>query len=487
MAEATKNQAKRYKLTEGSIKQALIRMTMPMIIGMIMLFTFSLVDTWFISFLGTKSLTAISFTFPVTFTIMSLAIGLGIGASAVVAKYLGGSQFEKAKEASTVINYLSFALAALVAGLMGLAMDDLFRLMGASEELLVPIREYMVVWLPGSVLVVCIMTGNSILRASGDTKTPSILMAAAGLMNAILDPFLIFGVGPFPELGIAGAAWATVIAWSAGFAYLMYTLVVKLEMVSAALPSKSNMLSSGRDMMRIGIPAAGANMMTPLAAGVMTAIAAGFGDTTVAAFGVGARIEPMATLLVLAMSSSLPPLISQNFGADRMDRVVEAYRLAIRFIMVWQLGIYLLMAVTAPFIAAMFSDDPGVVEAITLFIWIMPLGYGFQGIIILSNSSLNALHKPLIALYLSVARFFVFYVPLAWLGSQYYGLFGFFAGAVSGNLLMAIISWRCFRSVQTLLSSGSVPEGKEEEHPANQKESSQEDQEDKEKQQQQTA
>ncbi len=455
MAEQAKNSRKHNNLVEGSIKDALIRMTLPMIVGMIMLFTFSLVDTWFISFLGTESLTAISFTFPVTFTVMSLAIGLGIGASAVVAKYLGASQYERAKEASTVINYISFALAAIVAGLVGLVMDDLFRLMGASEELLLPIREYMVVWLPGSVLVVCIMTGNSILRASGDTKTPSMLMAAAGLLNAILDPFLIFGVGPFPELGIGGAAWATIIAWGIGFTYLFYTLVFKLEMVSAALPSRSTMISSGQDMMRIGIPAAGANMMTPLAAGVMTAIVAGFGDSSVAAFGVGARIEPMATLLVLAMSSSLPPLISQNFGADRMDRVVEAYRLSIKFIMLWQFGIYLLLAVTAPWIAAVFSEDPTVVEAIKLFIWIMPLGYGFQGIIILTNSSLNALHKPLSALYLSVARFFVFYVPLAWVGSMYYGLNGFFAGAVCGNLAMALISWRTFNKAQEALSDSS--------------------------------
>lgn len=455
MAAKAETRKKHSNLVEGSIQDALIRMTLPMIVGMIMLFTFSLVDTWFISFLGTESLTAISFTFPVTFTVMSLAIGLGIGASAVVAKYLGASQYERAKEASTVINYISFALAAIVAGLVGLVMDDLFMLMGASEELLLPIREYMLVWLPGSVLVVCIMTGNSILRASGDTKTPSILMAAAGLLNAILDPFLIFGIGPFPELGIGGAAWATIIAWGIGFAYLFYTLVFKLEMVSAAFPSRSTMISSGQDMMRIGIPAAGANMMTPLAAGVMTAIVAGFGDSSVAAFGVGARIEPMATLLVLAMSSSLPPLISQNFGADRMDRVVEAYRLSIKFIMLWQLGIYLLLAVTAPWIAAVFSEDPTVVEAIKLFIWIMPLGYGFQGIIILTNSSLNALHKPLSALYLSIARFFVFYVPLAWIGSMYYGLYGFFAGAVCGNLAMALISWRTFNKAQEELSLSS--------------------------------
>lgn len=431
-------------LVEGSIQQSLIRMTMPMIIGMMMLFTFSLVDTWFISFLGTESLAAISFTFPMTFTVMSLAIGLGIGASAVVAKCVGGSEYEKAKEAATVINYISLSLAIIVASTLWLFMEPLFAIMGASEELMVLIRQYMYVWFPGSVLVVCIMTGNSVLRACGDTKTPSMLMAAAGLANAILDPLLIFGVGPFPELGIQGAAWATVLAWSMGFAYLVYLLVVKKEMVSRAIPSREAFRTSGRDMLRIGVPAAGANMMTPLAAGIMTAIAAGFGGTAVAAFGVGARLEPMATLLVLAMSSSLPPLISQNLGAGRLDRVEEAYRIATRFIVVWQLGIYLVLALTAPLIATLFSDDPEVTEAIKLFLWIMPLGYGLQGIIILTNSSLNALHKPLSALYLSVARFFAFYVPLAWVGSMYLGLFGFFAGAVCGNFLMAAISWRTF-------------------------------------------
>ncbi len=443
----------RPNLTEGSIQQALIRMTLPMMFGLIMLFTFNLVDTLFISFLGTRALTAISFTFPVTFTIMSLAIGLGIGASAVVARCLGGAQEEKAKQAATVINYLSFLLAALAAALLWLLMDPIFSWMGASEDLEEPIRRYMEIWLPASVLVVCMMTSNSILRACGNTKTPSVLMAVAGLINALLDPLLIFGWGPFPELGIAGAAWATAIAWITVFAYLLYVLIVEMEMVSRVLPSRSIMISSGRDMLRIGIPAAGANMMTPLAAGIMTAIAAGFGDSAVAAFGVGARLEPIATLVILAMSMSLPPLISQNFGAERMDRVAEAYRLSIRFILAWQLGIYLLLAILSGPIANLFSDDPEVISTIKLFIWIMPIGYGLQGVIILTNSSLNALHQPLTALYLSIGRFFVFYVPLAWVGSYYWGLEGFFAGAVAGNMLMAVISWRRFNRA---LSQDSV-------------------------------
>ena len=269
-------------------------------------------------------------------------------------------------------------------------------------------------------------------------------MAGAGIINAVLDPFLIFGIGPFPELGIQGAAWATVVAWTCSFSYLGYLLVVKLELVSTTFPSREVMMSSGRDMLRIGIPAAGANMLTPVAAGIMTAIAARFGDATVAAFGVGARLEPIAILLVLAMSSSLPPLISQNYGAGRVDRIEEAYHLSTRFVMAWQMLVYVLLAAAAPLIAGIFSDDPDVIAGIKLFIWIMPLGYGLQGVIILSNSSLNALHRPLSALYLSFMRFFVFYVPLAYVGSLYFGLFGFFGGAVCGNFLMALISWRTF-------------------------------------------
>lgn len=433
-----------YNLSEGSIQKSLIRMTTPMIIGMLMLFTFSLVDTLFISFLGTEALTAISFTFPVTFTIMSLAIGLGIGASAVVGKYLGRSEYEKAKEASTVINYISLLLAAIVVAVCWFFMDSIFHLMGASESLMPAIREYMVVWFPGSIMIVCIMTGNSILRACGDTKTPSILMAGAGLINAILDPIFIFGFGPMPALGIQGAAWATVIAWGVGYFYLMYILVIQKELVSGSLPSRPVMIASGREMLRIGVPAAGANMMTPLAAGIMTAIAASFGDEAVAAFGVGARLEPMATLIVLAMSSTLPPLISQNFGAGKVDRVEEAYRLSIKFILGWQMLVYAVLALSAGVIASAFSDDPEVIGTIKLFLWILPLGYGMQGIIILTNSSLNALHRPMSALYLSSARFFVFYVPLAYVGSQWFGLAGFFGGALCGNLLMAAISLRSF-------------------------------------------
>ncbi len=242
------------------------------------------------------------------------------------------------------------------------------------------------------------MMANNVMRALGQPKMAMAALIAPAIANAILDPLLIFGYGPFPELGIHGAAWATVTAWTIGSVYLMYLLAYRLELISRTLPSRSVMMSSGRDMFRIGIPAAGANMMTSVAAVIMTAIAASYGDTVVAAFGVWARLEPIATLIVLAMSSSLPPLVSQNYGANRVDRIEEAYTMSLRFLLVWQLFVYALLGLGAGVIASIFSDDPEVIGTNNLFLLIMPLGYGFQGVIILTDSSLNALHKPLYAL-----------------------------------------------------------------------------------------
>jgi len=233
----TPTQQKKHSLAEGSIKASLIRMTLPMIVGMFMMFTFSLVDTFFVSLLGTAELTAISFTFPVTFTIMSLAIGLGIGASAVVAKYIGREDLERAKESSTVINYVALLFAAVLIAACWFFMEPLFALMGADTGLIALIHDYMSIWFPGSVLLVGLMTANSILRAHGDSKTPSIIMAGSGLINALLDPLLIFGYGPVPAMGIKGAAIATLAAWTVGYGYLFYHLAIKHRLITTRLPA----------------------------------------------------------------------------------------------------------------------------------------------------------------------------------------------------------------------------------------------------------
>jgi putative MATE family efflux protein len=438
------NKKKKINLLEDPVAETIKRMTIPMIYGMVLLMTFNLVDTFFVGLLGTQPLAAISFTFPITFTVISLTIGLGIGTSAVIAKALGKGNDDSAKNSGTAAIYLAAIIVGIISCVGYYFIDETFLLLGASESLLPLIHQYMDIWFIGSICLIGPMIGNAILRASGDTKTPSIIMGSAGLINAILDPIFIFGLGPITAMGIQGAAIATLISWVFGLLLVLYIVGIKRQLIHTTLLPLKTFIASSRGILHIGLPAAGANMLTPIAAAILTAIVANYGESAVAAFGVGSRIESIACLVVLAMSMTLPPFISQNFGAGNMHRVEKSYKASINFIMVLQLLIYLLLVLIAPFIADVFSKEQAVADIIVLFIWILPLGYGFQGVIILTNSSFNALHKPLVALVLSAIRLFVCYVPLAYLGSVYYGLEGFFIGGVFGNFIMAIISYRLF-------------------------------------------
>jgi len=440
----TKDKKQPVNLLKDPVSGALKRMTIPMIYGLILLMTFNLIDTFFVSMLGTQPLAAISFTFPVTFTVISLMIGLGIGTSAVIAKFIGLDEHQSAKNSATAALYLAAVVVIGLSFIGYLFTDELFTLLGAEESLLPLIHQYIDIWYIGSFFLIGPMIGNAVLRASGDTKTPGIVMGSAGLINAILDPIFIFGLGPVPAMGLQGAAIATLMSWLFGFCFVLIILTKKKDLIHTHLLPIKQLISSCYGILKIGLPAAGANMLTPIAAAVMTAIAAGYGETAVAGFGVGSRIESIGSLVVLALSMTLPPFISQNFGASKMHRVEQAYKTSIKFVLLWQILVYAILVVAAPWIAAIFSKEQAVADIIVLFIWILPLGYGLQGVVILTNSSFNALHKPMVALSLSIIRLFICYVPFAYLGSYLYGLQGFFIGALAGNLVMAIISYQQF-------------------------------------------
>ncbi|MFT4652643.1 MAG: putative MATE family efflux protein [Kangiellaceae bacterium] len=431
-------------MLQGDIKSTLINMAMPMILGMIMLMTFGIVDTFFVSLIGTNELAAISFTFPITFTVISFNIGLGIGTSAVIGRYLGSGDDSKAKVLATGSLMLVFVLAGILSIAGYFSIDFIFSLMGASGELIPLIYDYMSIWYIAGVLLAIPMVGNSVLRASGDTKTPSIIMAAGGGINAALTPVLIFGYLGFPALGIKGAAIATCIAWAVCVIWIIYLLAVKRRLMEPRLLNWAEFLPAAKGVLSIGLPAAGSNMLTPISAAIVTSVVAGYGAHAVAAWGVGNRIESIASIVILALSMSLPPLISQNLGAKQFNRIHQAYQMCIKFIMVWQLLVFAVLAVLAPYIASVFAGEQSVAEQITLFLLIVPIGYGFQGIIILTNSSFNAMHRPLVAMSLSLIRLFVCYVPITALGSYLFGLEGLFWGCIIANVIAAAVSYYWF-------------------------------------------
>jgi len=432
-------------LTQGPIAETLRRMTIPMIVGMVMMMSFGLVDTLFVSMLGTEQLAAISFTFPVTFTVISLNIGLGIGTSAIIGKLQGAGAVNDSKLYATGSLMLSVLLVGSLAALGYALIDPIFHYLNASDALMPYIRDYMSVWYLSSVFLSLPMVGNSVLRACGDTRTPSIIMAGGGALNAAMDPIFIFGWGPIPAMGIQGAAVATFIAWIFGAAWIIWLLAVRRELMIPRLLNLAEFKRSAREVMRIGLPAAGANMLTPIAGAVMTAVVATYGAEAVAAWGVGNRLESIASIVVLALSMTLPPIISQNVGANLYDRVEQAYAVALKFILIWQVVVFAALWAASHWIAQAFANEQEVAKLIKLFLAVVPLGYGMQGVIILTNSSLNAMHQPMTALVLSIIRLFVLFVPVSYIGSILFDLPGLFWGNVVANVLMAAASYLTFK------------------------------------------
>ena len=228
--------AGRANLTEGAVGRTLIKLTIPMFLAILAMVVFNLVDTAFVGRLGTEELAAISFTFPVVLVINSLAGGLGVGASAVISQAIGKGDRYRVQRLTTDSLGLSVMVGVVFVSIGLVTIDPLFRLLGATPEVLPLIRQYMTLWYIGVIFVVIPMVGNAAIRATGDTRTPATIMMVAAGINIILDPILIFGLGFFPGLGIAGAALATVIARAITLGASLWVLVRRERMVIWSRP-----------------------------------------------------------------------------------------------------------------------------------------------------------------------------------------------------------------------------------------------------------
>ena len=409
------------RMLEGAVGPTLLRLAIPMIMGIVSIMLINIIDTFYIGQLGVKELAAISFTFPVVFTVMSVSFGLGIGTSAVVSRAIGKGDRAQVRRLTTDSLYLT-VIVMILASVLGLAtIEPVFMAMGATEDLLPIIRDYMILWYLGVGLVAIPIVGNNAIRATGDSKTPSVVMMVMAVINAILDPFLIFGIGPFPAMGVQGAALATVIAYVCALVAGLWVLGKREQMLERGFPTARTAWVSWKLVLYIGAPAAVTNMLAPISSVVLIRMVAGYGADAVAAFGVGTRLESLAMLGVMALASILTPFIGQNFGAQYYDRIQESLAYSSRFSLIWGAVACVLLAIGAYPIASIFNDAESVQSITRLFVWVVPLSFGFFGMTLLASSACNGLNCPLQSVAINIARLFILMLPLAWYGSRSWG------------------------------------------------------------------
>ncbi|MCB9642619.1 MAG: MATE family efflux transporter [Myxococcales bacterium] len=460
-ASPPKKEGPRAKLTEGPIALTMTRMAGPMIFGILSIMLMNLIDTYFVSQLGTAQLAAISFTFPVVSFVGSIALGLSVGTTSVVSRAIGSGRWEDVKKLTTHALLLSMLVVAGFAVLGLFTIDPLFRMLGANESALPWIHDYMMIWYTGIVFLVVPMVGNGAIRAAGDTRTPAVVMFFAALVNIILDPIFIFGWGPIPRMELAGAALTTIFSRALTLLVALWVLSKREKMIDLSSKCFQGILASWKVVLSISIPAAGTQIATPLSLGVLTGMIAVHGKEAVAAFGAGGRLEMLFLMVPMGVSSALSPFVGQNWGAQRRDRVAGALRFSYLMALGGGTLAYLVILVLAAPIAKFFSKDPGVVPFLLSYLWIVPLGYPLAGAMMASGSTFNATNQPLKAAVLALLRMPVLAVPLAWMGANYMGPQGVFWAIMIAQVatgLLGILWTRPLWRKNTTPSPQATPE-----------------------------
>jgi putative MATE family efflux protein len=434
------------RLTQGSVGRHLIDMAVPVFFGIFTMMMQAFADMWFIGRVGDRELAALSFAFPILMIVTSVAIGLGAGTSSVVARAIGAHNHRRARRLATDSLILSFGITATISTIGFLTIDPLFTLLGAPADMIPLIAGYMTILYLGIPFVVVSMVGMSSMRATGDTKLPSILMVIASVANVILDPILIFGIGPIPAMGLNGAAMAALLSRAAIFGGTLYFMRMRLDMLTFNKPDPGELRNSWIDVLHVGIPAAGTNAIIPIATGVITAMLARYGPEAVAGFGVASRVESLTLVMFYALSAVIGPFVGQNISAGRSDRIFEALRLCTFFCLGTGLIIAALLAIGGEWLPTLFSDNPQVTDVSTLFLIIAPVSYGAYGMVMVMNAAFNGMGKPMPAVHISVSRMAVIYIPLAFVANRFFGIAGIFASYALANIVTGMIAYAWARA-----------------------------------------
>lgn len=466
-------------LLKMPVKKALITMAAPAAVGMLMTFLFQLVDSYFIGQLGSAELAAISFSYPIYFFLVSFFMGTAIAVSAKVAQALGSQDEHKAQGLTSLSLVFFMLLLALVGSLAyafeSISIDSIFVLLGAKTEMLSLIGEYMLPLYLGLFLLLGTLVANSALMAKGIMVKSTLVMALGGVINLLLDYLLIFGFSlssyQLQPMGLAGAAWATVISWAV-MLVLMFALLVHQQLfkLSALMLTTAKSWSQAghwfKDVYSLALPAIAAQILAPIAIAVVTRFVAMTGsesqgsEAAVAAYGLVIRIESLGLVGILALAVIMTPFIAQNYGAlnrdaitedehaskssdkRQMQRLDQAIAYAGRMTVYWGLIFYVLMLFLIEPLISLFTDNAEIIQHSKNYFYIVGISLPAFGLLLITTSFFNGVQQGNRSLQLTLVKSLLLTIPLAVAGFYIADAMGIWFGIAIANIIGAVYAGR---------------------------------------------
>ncbi len=425
--------------TSNSLARNLFIMTWPMLFGVLALMSFQLVDSFFISLLGTQPLAALGFTMPINQLMIGVQIGTGIAATALISRATGAKQTDYAKRLSGLVLLIGSGLMGALALLIFFLKQPILLALGADESVFVYTDSYWLPWLVSSWSHAFLYFGNSLCRANGDTRLPGLMMVVTSVLNMLLDPIFIFVF----DWGLPGAAYATIVSCVLGSAVMHWRLIKRrwllFELRQMDIPAAIGSVA------KISLPAMLSQLMPGMAAMIATRIVALYGTTAIAAWALGTRLETFSIVIVLALTMSMPPMLGRMLGAGNLDQAHKLIRMAVRFILMLQVVVALFWLLVRPWMVDTLTQEPATAFYLASYMLWVPISYSFLGVCILMVSACNALGMPMRAVLISVLRLFACYLPAVALGAYLAEMEGIYYGVLFGNLIAGISAWLLYR------------------------------------------
>jgi putative MATE family efflux protein len=421
---------------QDSITSLLIRFSLPATLAMVVNASYNIIDTIFVGKLGSGAIAALSISFPIQMLLGALAIGTGVGAGSLISRSLGANRAEDAATAGGQVITLSFVFG-LIATLVGhFYLRPILLLFGAKPEILELTASYMSVIANGAVLLFLIMILSHVVRAEGNAMLPMIVMILSAIINIVLDPILIFTL----QMGVRGAAVATVISKLVGVMMLLFYFLSKKSALHVRLPNLKPNLRIIVDIYRVGLPMLFIQLGANIALIFANRLLGNYGVVPIAVMGLIMKLQMFAFMPAIGIAQGLLPIIGYNFGAGKLERIREAMLKGSGAATVFTTVSGLAFFLFPRFFLSIFSTDPELLQIGEPAVRIIVAMYPLLGIQTIAIIFFQAVGKGFPSLWLSLLRQFFLFIFFMIVLQQYFKLTGIWMSIPLADLLAFLVT-----------------------------------------------
>ena len=428
--------------TSMGVRRAIVLLSIPMILEMGMEALFALVDLYWVGHLGDAATATIGLTESLLMTTYCIAWGLAMGATAVVARRTGEKDNAGMRTAAGQSVMIALSIGVVLSVVGGIFSTQLLQLMGASSEVLAMGSDYSFIMQLSNVIIMLLFSVNAVFRGAGNASMALRSLGLANLVNIILDPLLILGIGPFPELGVTGAAVATTIGRSCGVLFQLYFLFHR----NGPFALKAQHLRPLRDVImsivKVSTGSVGQFLIASASWTVLVRIISTTGTEAVAGYTAAMRIVIFTLLPAWGMANAAATLVGQNLGAKQPDRAHRSVWLCGHYNMVFMVAVAMIFWLAAEVIVPFFGNSPAANAYAVDALHIISLGYFFYGYGMVLAQAFNGAGDSLTPTWMNVVCFWCIEIPLAWLLAVHFGLGpnGAFISVAVSESALAVLS-----------------------------------------------